>query len=301
MNFGTQGHPEGIEHWTTKAMLRKHMETGLKHRGAIFAAATERNCAHCAGGPIPINLLEGVERVGEVEVPFRSGQGGFIPDFMLWGKDERKPLAFVEVVHTSRPSQEKIEFCRRENIDLLLFSAVAPIDNHWQTRLLWPEALVLRCRQKERRRLDQLMDYLWSLPDAGDIRTPSGSPICRFGVTQRARRPQDISDEEIPKVVQQYWVGTRTVSAKELLQMAMICCINLQFLVNRRLSDMPDSPGHSEPIRFTEREERISRSMTELVNAVQWHNVGPDGSSWNRQQGITMNDAWFYPKEWFAR
>lgn len=301
MNFGTQGHPEGIEHWTTKAMLRKHMDTGLKHRGAIFAAATERNCARCAGGLIPINLLEGVERVGEVEAPFRSGQDGFIPDFMLWGKDERKPVAFVEVVHTSRPSQEKIAFCRRENIDLLLFSAVAPVANHWQTRLLWPEALALRCRQKERRRLDQLMDYLWSLPDGGDIRTSPGSPICRFGVTQRAPHHQDIQGECTPKAAQQYWVGARTVSAKELLQMAMIVSINLQFDVNRRLAVMPDEPEHGEPISFTAREEEISRNLTELVNTVQWHNVGQDGSSWDRQLAITMNDVWFYPKEWFAR
>ena len=271
---------EGIEHFSHKAMLRKHLETGFNHQGGIWFATNEVNCRSCDGGLIPVNILEGVTRVGEVEAPFRYGSWDFIPDIMLWGANERKPLAFVEVVHTSAPSPEKVAFCQREGIDLFTFDARAPIRNHFETRLLWGESSTLRCRRRLRNRLKQLMGQLYSLP----------ADAAKVGVSNQWRDGQLLP-------VQTYWVGNQTVNRSELMAVACLHAMMMQWEANDRIkaSDLE----HDDDVPYTRREKMLDTEVKNVVTAVQWENILPGEKPHSGKPSRASRDAWLFPKNYW--
>ena len=268
---------EGIEHWSHKAMIRKHLETGLSHRGGLFLAANEENCRSCDGGLLPINMLEGVLRVGEVETPFRYGSWDFIPDIMLWGRTDRKPLAFVEIVHTSPPSPEKVAFCQREGIDLYVFDARAPIANHFQTRLLWGKSPALRCRRRQRDRLKTLTDHLYRLPADKAI----------VGVKNHYRAG---------KTGQTYLVGEKTVNASELTAVVVLHAMMMQLEANDRTATTLPNQEHGDASTYTQRECLLARQVKNVVNAVQWENVAPGDQPHSGKPDSVPTDAWLLPK-----
>ena len=264
---------EGVEHFSHKAMIRKHLETGFNHRGGLFLATAEENCQSCGGGVIPVNMLEGVLRVGEVETPFRYGSQDFIPDCMLWGANERKPLAFVEVVHTSPPSSEKVEFCQQEGIDLYVFDARSPINNHYQTRLLWGRSPTLRCRRRQRDRLKSLMDHLYRLP----------ADKAKVVVKNQYRSG---------RATQSYLVGEKTVNASELVTVACTHAMMMQWEAN----DRTKNSNHGDAITYTPREMQLAQQVKDVVNAVQWENVVPGGQPHEGKPDSPPTDATLWPK-----
>ena len=271
---------EGIEHFSHKAMIRKHLETGFNHQSGIWLAANEVNCRSCDGGLLPINMLEGVNRVGEVEAPFRYGSWNFIPDIMLWGANERKPLAFVEVVHTSSPSPEKVAFCQGEGIDLFTFDARAPIANHFQTRLLWGQSPMLRCRIRPRNRLKQLMGHLYSLP----------TDAAKVGVSNQWREGQALP-------VQTYWVGNRTVNRSELMAVACLHAMMMQLEANDRIKE--SDLKHGGHVSYSRREKMLSTEVRNVVNAVQWATIGPGEKPHSSKPYRASRDAWLFPKNYW--
>ena len=105
MNMGTPGSPEGLEHWTNKAMLFNQLKACQK-------AQRPYHVFFELGGDLFVeNLLEAVTAVLQ-----ESPSCGYRPDILLERGDE--PPVWIEIVHTSPPSAGKLEKAAASGIDV---------------------------------------------------------------------------------------------------------------------------------------------------------------------------------------
>ncbi|MYC30085.1 MAG: hypothetical protein F4X65_08360 [Chloroflexi bacterium] len=148
-NMGTPGHPESVSHWVNKVMYRQKLEQfrKLQHGFWVFF---NNCCGKCEAGWYVENILKDVTKVEE-----ECDYGPYRPDIILW-KGE-KPFLIIEVVATSPPSQEKVNYFLSNGIDIIEMSGnrtpeeSAIIDLH-----ISPS----NCRKRQRDRLNALWKHL---------------------------------------------------------------------------------------------------------------------------------------------
>ena len=105
MNMGTPGSPEGVPHWTNKAMLFNKLKKWQKTQRPFHVFFE-------LGGDLFVeNVLEDVTAVLQ-----ESPSGGYRPDILLERGDE--PPVWIEIVHTSPPTAEKLEEAAARGIDV---------------------------------------------------------------------------------------------------------------------------------------------------------------------------------------
>lgn len=115
MNMGTQDHPEGVPHWTNKAMYGHKLKSYLRTQKGFWLFFREC-CGECEGGGFVENILKDVAAV-RIEGEYDAGHTvGFYPDILL----ERRglPQMWIEITHTSKPSERKLAYCRERGIDV---------------------------------------------------------------------------------------------------------------------------------------------------------------------------------------
>ena len=153
--MGTPGHPEGVPHFSNKAMMGKWWKARVAKQKP-FHLFFKCTCGECPGEMVVENVLAGVTAV-KVECDY----GFFRPDILLERGGGQKPV-FVEVTHTSGPSQNKLEFCYKEGVDVFeLDGSGRPGTRHDTIR----NVHVARgnCRKPKRERLLDLWRHMESL------------------------------------------------------------------------------------------------------------------------------------------
>ena len=220
----------------------------------------------------PLNLTAGVKGV-YVEEPYELG--GFIPDITLL-KPVPHPPTFVEVEATLPASARKVDYCRQHGIDLFTADGRAPVDNNTQTRLLRLEVETMRCRRKERDRMNDLWSHLHIVPDDDD---------CRFEVNQATDRTA------------KYMIGTKSVSSEDLCTM---CVLHAYFIqdMEARFGDAA-SGVHGAPMRYSPHTIAAQDAILAVANRVGYQN-GPDGPRCPPEQAHVreLSDVFFYPRKW---
>ena len=94
MNIGTPRQPEGVPHWSNKAMYAHKLE-GRRKRQRGFWLFFKGCCGRCKGGGYVEIILSDVTTVRS-----EADYGGFRPDILLERGDE-SPI-WLEITHTSR-------------------------------------------------------------------------------------------------------------------------------------------------------------------------------------------------------
>jgi hypothetical protein len=271
MNMGTPGHPESVEHFGTKAAMLSLFRTAIP-RGAVWGMVREPQHGGCSGGPTVVNLTAGIKGV-YVEEP--DELGGFIPDITLL-KPAPHPSMFIEVEVTSPASARKVNYCRQHGIDLFTASGRAPVDNNAKVRLLHLEVETMRCRRKERDRMNDLWSHLHSVPDDDD---------CRFGAHQATDRTV------------KYIIGRKSVSREDLCTM---CVLHAYFIqdMEARFGDAT-SGEHGAPMHYSPQAIAAQDAIMAVVNRVDYQN-GPDGPRCPPEQAHVreLSDVFFYPHKW---
>ena len=105
MNMGTPGSPEGVPHWTNKAMLFNKLKKWQKTQRPYHVFFE-------LGGDLFVeNILEAVTAVLQ-----ESPSCGYRPDILLERGDE--PPVWIEIVHTNPPKAGKLEKAAASGIDV---------------------------------------------------------------------------------------------------------------------------------------------------------------------------------------
>lgn len=99
-NVGTVNYPVTVLHERAVALLYDELTRPDLERGEEIRARLT------PGGELSHDLRAGVTRV-KVPDPDWDSVGGIVPDLILYGDDDTKPLRIIEVVVTSAPSNEK--------------------------------------------------------------------------------------------------------------------------------------------------------------------------------------------------
>ena len=105
MNMGTPGSPEGVPHWTNKAMLFNKLKEWQKTQRPFHLFF------ELGGDMRVVNILEDV-----TEVLQESPSGGYRPDILLERSDQ--PPIWIEIVHRSLPSAPKLAYAAAQGIDV---------------------------------------------------------------------------------------------------------------------------------------------------------------------------------------
>ena len=153
-NMGTPGHPEGIPHWTNKTMYRQKLEQFRKLQKG-FWLFFDKCCGQCEGGSFVENILKDVTAVEQ-----ESDYGPYRPDIVL--RRGTAPARIIEIVATSRPSQEKIDYFMAQGVDLF---EIAGDRHHSESVVINVHIAPSNCRKRQRERLDSLWQHLVSLDD----------------------------------------------------------------------------------------------------------------------------------------
>ena len=155
MNMGTPNYPEGLPHWTTKALLAQRLRRGMQNEGRRYATPFRRELRNInlpSGLSVPEGLQGATQRLedrvdeisplafaifdepahdgceGGVMVlnlleGMRGGRvecekpfGNYIPDISLYRNGESEPHVVIEVVTTSEPTEQKKRFYEEQGI-----------------------------------------------------------------------------------------------------------------------------------------------------------------------------------------
>ncbi len=117
-NVGTQAWPVSALHERAVALLYDELTRPDLDRGEEIRARLT------PGGDLSHDLRAGVARV-RVPDPDWDSVGGIIPDLILYGEDDTKPLRIIEVVVTSPPSDEKqhkLDSLRKRGVDVVVIA-----------------------------------------------------------------------------------------------------------------------------------------------------------------------------------
>lgn len=178
-NMGTPNNPEGVEHFSVKALLFSYLREKAKVQESVWLFFREY-CGKCRddGGITLVNVLENVRRV-TIEEDYPAGN--FRPDITLWGASTETPEALIEVENTTPVSQGKEEYCKRHNIPIYVFDA-RRLTGARPSRVLGADKVIVhRCWSRERQRDDYLIHRLYQFPDGVDI---GNKTECRIGIKQ---------------------------------------------------------------------------------------------------------------------
>lgn len=117
-NVGTANYPVTALHERAVALLYDELtRPDLEKREEIRARLIP-------GGELSHDLRAGVKRV-KVPDPDWDSVGGIVPDLILYGDDDVKPLRIIEVVVTSAPSDEKkqkLDALRKRGVDVVVIT-----------------------------------------------------------------------------------------------------------------------------------------------------------------------------------
>ncbi len=201
-NMGTLEHPEGLPHFTNKAMLRHVLERALKHQNITSYASLPHSSLRQVNIPSnvasPQGLRETMERVSEridplpgfvfiafketehsgctggivVEnilegmaggrIAFEEPFGGFIPDIAIYPKGANKPKAVIEVVDTSTPSQKKLAFMHKSGVDVFILNGRSDPKQCFY-QPVFVEAVDIGCRAYLRKRMEKMLQRIQAL------------------------------------------------------------------------------------------------------------------------------------------
>ena len=154
MNMGTPMYPESVPHWSNKVMW-KHILELRRRRQQGFWMFFDTCCGRCEAGGYVENIMDGV-----TAVRMEAEYGGYRPDILLERGDKR-PL-WLEVTHTSPPSEAKLAYCSDNGIDLFeLDGSREPVKSSIARVHISPQ----NCRAANRARLYELWEHMASVED----------------------------------------------------------------------------------------------------------------------------------------
>lgn len=192
MNMGTPGNPEGVPHWTNKALLSHKLESRRKKQQGYWLFFREC-CGQCEGSGFVENILEGVTAVRS-----EADCGSYRPDILL--ERGEKPPIWLEITHTSPPSGQKLAYCASQGIDVFeLDGSQHPIDSAVIRAYISP----LNCRKRKRERLASLWQNIAALdnPLVGikeDFRSPQRQRReLENMLSDSEKRRQDVADGKV--------------------------------------------------------------------------------------------------------
>ena len=123
-NVGTANYPVSALHERAVALLYDELtRPDLDEGEEIRARLTP-------GGNLSHDLRAGVAKV-KVPDPGWDSVGGIIPDLILYGSDDTKPIRIIEVVVTSPPSdekQKKLRVLSNRGVDVVLITVKEEAD-----------------------------------------------------------------------------------------------------------------------------------------------------------------------------
>ena len=123
-NVGTANYPVSALHERAVALLYDELtRPDLDEDEEIRARLTP-------GGNLSHDLRAGVAKV-KVPDPGWDSVGGIIPDLILYGSDDTKPIRIIEVVVTSPPSdekQKKLRVLSNRGVDVVLITVKEEAD-----------------------------------------------------------------------------------------------------------------------------------------------------------------------------
>ena len=123
-NVGTANYPVSALHERAVALLYDELtRPDLDEGEEIRARLTP-------GGNLSHDLRAGVAKV-KVPDPGWDSVGGIVPDLILYGDDDTKPIRIIEVIVTSPPSdekQQKLETLRKRCVDVVLITVKEEAD-----------------------------------------------------------------------------------------------------------------------------------------------------------------------------
>ena len=137
--MGTPEHPEGVQHWTSVALYAHKLSRYLQQRRPFWllhASCCERY------GPRHMfveNILRDVTAVKR-----ETNYGGFRPDILL-ERGGKRPT-FLEFVHTSKPSDKKLAYCRKQGVVLFELGRAPATRPEQRSRLTHPSDQVSSAR-----------------------------------------------------------------------------------------------------------------------------------------------------------
>ena len=117
-NVGTVNYPVTALHERAVALLYDELtRPDVEKEEEIRARLTP-------GGELSHDLRAGVTRV-KVPDPDWDSVGGIVPDLILYGDDDTKPVRIIEVVVTSPPGDEKqhkLDALRKRGVDVVVIT-----------------------------------------------------------------------------------------------------------------------------------------------------------------------------------
>ena len=117
-NVGTANYPVTALHERAVALLYDELtRPDLEKREEIRARLTP-------GGDLSHDLRAGVAKV-KVPDPEWDSVGGIVPDLILYGGDDTKPIRIIEVVVTNPPNdekQQKLNALRKRGVDVVVIT-----------------------------------------------------------------------------------------------------------------------------------------------------------------------------------
>ena len=123
-NVGTQAWPVSALHERAVALLYDELTRPDLEKGEEIRARLEPD------GELSHDLRTGVGSV-KVPDPEWDSVGGIVPDLILYGSDEVKPLRIIEVVVSSPPSEEKcrkLDTLRKRGVDVVVITVREEVD-----------------------------------------------------------------------------------------------------------------------------------------------------------------------------
>ena len=115
-NVGTANHPVSALHERAVALLYDELTRPDLGKGEEIRARLKPN------GDLSHDLRAGVTRV-KVPDPDWDSVGGIVPDLILYGDDDTKPIRIIEVVVTSPPGddkQQKLDALQKRGVDVVV-------------------------------------------------------------------------------------------------------------------------------------------------------------------------------------
>ena len=152
MNMGTPMHPEGLPHWSNKAMFFNKLKEWQKRQKPFFVFFGEC-CGRCPGfngGLFVENILQDVTAVSQ-----EAWWGGYKPDILL-ERGNRSPV-WVEITHTSAPSTNKLAYAARHGIDVFEIGGESrPVEASLRKAHIAP----VNCSYRRRRQLIEVWNRM---------------------------------------------------------------------------------------------------------------------------------------------